>query len=105
MSSLAICECPAAEDFRSDLVPEVFSVDYDGALSVAESCDCTGIGAVVGAWEEEVCGDDDPVALVPSEEFLKTKFDPEQNRQWIVPAAILHTFTERNDEGLFDGLT
>ena len=105
MSSLAICECPAAEDFRSDLVPEVFSVDYDGVLSVAESCDSTGIGAVVGAWEEEVCGADEPITLVPSNESLKTKFDPEQNRQRIVPAAILPTFTEWSDEGLFDDLT
>ena len=62
MNSLTICECLTAEDFRSDLVPEAFSVDDDSVLSVVESCDGTGIGAVVGAWCDDVCEGDDPLA-------------------------------------------
>lgn len=105
MSSLTICECPVAEDFRSDLVPETFSVDDDSVVSVVEACDGTGIGAVVGSWCDDVYEGDDPLAMAPSDEFLKTKFDPEQSRQRVVPAAILFTFVEWTDDGVFDDLT
>ena len=120
MNMVGISECLASEDFLVELalglgpvIPEYRLDDpvvlrhglRSGVVSPASSMEqCEGMASctVTGNLHEGDYAGDEAIAEMPFEDTIKSRFDPGELPERVVPAAIFPTFVDWEDKSVVD---